>query len=82
MRQTDPLACDGIPSLLMLLSVASARGIRETGVLPNALWREGGGEGSRAKRAVAPQGGSPASGGPTVRHLLPEGEGKGAHSDF
>jgi hypothetical protein len=36
----------------------------------------------RAERAIALKGGSPSSGGPAARHLLPEGEGKGAHSDF
>ena len=37
----------------------------------------------RAPRAIAlNKGGSPSSGGPTARHLLPEGEGRGAHSDF
>jgi hypothetical protein len=48
----------------------------------SALWGEGLGEGSRAKRAIALRGGSPSSGGPTARRLLREGEGNGAHSDF
>jgi hypothetical protein len=94
MRHTDPLACDGLPSLRMLLSVVSMYGIREflrqfadraDEAEMISLWPS-----SRTSaiafppsaQCIALKGGSASSGGPAGRDLLPEGEGKGAYSDF